>query len=49
VRALTKTRISVNIIPHTAHHTTWRIEPGRQLNVEGLLARYINGMMPLTQ
>jgi riboflavin synthase len=41
------THFSVNIIPHTAHHTTLRdIAPGRQLNVEvDVLARYIDRML----
>jgi riboflavin synthase len=38
---------TVNIIPHTAHHTTLHdIAPGRQLNVEvDVLARYIERML----
>jgi riboflavin synthase len=41
------THFSVNIIPHTAHHTTFGgIEAGRQLNVEvDVLARYIQRMI----
>jgi riboflavin synthase len=41
------TRFSVNIIPHTAEHTTLGgIAAGRQLNVEvDVLARYINRML----
>ena len=41
------TRFTVNIIPHTAHHTTFAgIAAGRQLNVEAdVLARYIQRMM----
>jgi riboflavin synthase len=41
------THFTVNIIPHTAHHTTLRdIGPGRQLNVEiDVLARYIDRML----
>jgi riboflavin synthase len=40
-------RFAVNIIPHTAHHTTLSdIAPGRQLNVEvDVLARYIDRML----
>ena len=38
---------TVNIIPHTAHHTTLHdLAPGRQLNVEvDVLARYIDRML----
>ena len=38
------TRFSVNVIPHTAQHTTLgELEPGRQVNVEvDVLARYID-------
>jgi riboflavin synthase len=38
---------TVNIIPHTAHHTTLcDLAPGRQLNVEiDVLARYIDRML----
>ena len=41
------THFTVNIIPHTAHHTTFDgIPPGRQLNVEvDVLARYIQRML----
>ena len=41
------TDFSVNIIPHTAQHTTFAgIAPGRQLNVEiDVLARYIDRML----
>jgi riboflavin synthase len=41
------THFSVNIIPHTAQHTTLGgIEPGRQLNVEvDVIARYIDRML----
>lgn len=41
------TRLAVNIIPHTAQHTTLgELEPGRQLNVEvDVLARYIGRML----
>ncbi|HEY6049005.1 MAG TPA: riboflavin synthase [Sphingomicrobium sp.] len=41
------THFSVNIIPHTAQHTTLAdLEPGRQLNVEvDVLARYIERML----
>ena len=41
------TLFAVNIIPHTAHHTTLRgIAAGRQLNVEvDALARYIDRML----
>jgi riboflavin synthase len=41
------THFSVNIIPHTAHHTTFGgIATGRQLNVEvDVLARYIQRMI----
>jgi riboflavin synthase len=41
------TRFTVNIIPHTAHETTFReITAGRQLNVEiDVLARYIDRML----
>ena len=40
------TRFSVNIIPHTAEHTTLgTLEPGRQLNFEiDVLARYLQRM-----
>lgn len=40
-------RMTVNIIPHTAQHTTLgALAPGRQLNVEvDVLARYISRMM----
>jgi riboflavin synthase len=39
--------MTVNIIPHTAQHTTLRdLAPGRQLNVEvDVLARYIDRML----
>jgi riboflavin synthase len=41
------THFSVNIIPHTARHTTLgKLSPGRQLNVEvDVLARYIDRMI----
>jgi riboflavin synthase len=41
------THFSVNIIPHTARHTTLgEMTPGRQLNVEvDVLARYIDRML----
>jgi riboflavin synthase len=41
------THFSVNVIPHTAQHTTLGgIEPGRQLNVEvDVIARYIDRML----
>ena len=41
------TRFSINIIPHTAEHTTFaKITTGQQLNVEfDVLARYINRML----
>jgi len=41
------THFSVNVIPHTAQHTTLgELEAGRQLNVEvDVLARYIDRMM----
>jgi riboflavin synthase len=41
------THFSVNVIPHTAHHTTLRdIAVGRQFNVEvDVLARYIDRML----
>jgi riboflavin synthase len=41
------TRFSVNVIPHTAEHTTLgELAPGRQLNVEvDVLARYIDRML----
>ncbi len=41
------TQFSVNVIPHTAHHTTFGgIAAGRQLNVEvDVLARYIDRML----
>jgi riboflavin synthase len=41
------THFSVNIIPHTAHHTTLgELEAGQQLNVEvDVLARYIDRML----
>src|SRR3954470_8975743 len=41
------THFSVNIIPHTAQHTTLHeLAPGRQLNVEvDVLARYIDRML----
>jgi riboflavin synthase len=43
------THFSVNIIPHTAQHTTLGdLAPGRQLNVEvDVLARYIDRMLAL--
>src|SRR6185503_13303434 len=41
------THFSVNVIPHTAQHTTLgALAPGRQLNVEiDVLARYIDRMV----
>ncbi len=41
------THFAVNIIPHTAEHTTFGdLEPGQQLNVEvDVLARYIDRML----
>ena len=41
------TRFTVNIIPHTAQHTTFaEIQLGRQLNVEiDVLARYLDRML----
>lgn len=41
------TQFSVNVIPHTAKHTTFgALAPGRQLNVEvDVLARYIDRML----
>ncbi|MGE5561783.1 MAG: riboflavin synthase [Bacillota bacterium] len=41
------TNFSVNVIPHTAEHTTLgELQPGRQLNVEvDVLARYIERML----
>ena len=41
------TRFTVNVIPHTATHTTLgELVPGRQLNVEiDVLARYIERML----
>ena len=41
------THFAVNIIPHTAEHTTLgKIEPGRQLNVEiDVIARYLERML----
>lgn len=41
------THVAVNIIPHTAQHTTLGdLQPGRQLNVEvDVLARYIDRML----
>jgi len=41
------THFSVNVIPHTAQHTTLSdLNPGRQLNVEvDVLARYIDRML----
>jgi riboflavin synthase len=41
------THFSVNLIPHTAQHTSLGdITPGRQLNVEvDVLARYIDRML----
>ena len=40
------TRFTVNLIPHTAQHTTFgTMSPGRRLNVEiDVLARYLNRM-----
>ena len=42
-----RTHFSVNVIPHTAQHTTLgELEPGKQLNVEvDVLARYIDRML----
>jgi riboflavin synthase len=41
------THFSINLIPHTAAHTTLgELAPGRQLNVEvDVLARYIDRML----
>jgi riboflavin synthase len=41
------THFSVNVIPHTAEHTTLgELDRGRQLNVEvDVLARYIDRML----
>jgi riboflavin synthase len=41
------TRLWINIIPHTAHETTFgQVVPGQQLNVEvDVLARYIDRML----
>jgi riboflavin synthase len=41
------TLFSVNVIPHTAQHTTLGdLAPGRQVNVEAdVLARYIDRMI----
>lgn len=41
------TQFSVNVIPHTAKHTTFGdLAPGRQLNVEvDVLARYVDRML----
>jgi riboflavin synthase len=41
------THFSVNVIPHTAQHTTFGgIAAGRQLNVEiDVIARYIDRML----
>ena len=41
-----KTRFTINLIPHTADHTTFgEIAPGRQLNLEiDVLARYLRRM-----
>jgi riboflavin synthase len=41
------THFSVNVIPHTAQHTTLgELGPGKQLNVEvDVLARYIDRML----
>jgi riboflavin synthase len=41
------THLSVNVIPHTAQHTTLgQLRPGRQLNVEiDILSRYISRMI----
>lgn len=42
-------RFSINVIPHTAQHTTFSdVEPGRKLNIEiDTLARYIGRMLEL--
>ena len=42
-----RTRFTINIIPHTAAHTTLgNLVPGRQLNVEiDVIARYLQRMM----
>jgi len=42
-------RFAVNIIPHTAAHTTLRaVEPGRPVNIEiDILARYLGRMLEL--
>ena len=47
VNEVGKSDFTVNIIPHTSHHTTLHdIAPGRQLNVEvDVLARYIERML----
>jgi riboflavin synthase len=47
VNEVSDAAFTVNIIPHTAHHTTLHdLTPGRQLNVEiDVLARYINRML----
>ena len=44
------TRFTVNLIPHTAEHTTFGgVSPGRQLNLEiDVLARYIQRMTART-
>ncbi len=41
------THFAVNIIPHTAQHTTLgQLKPGQQLNVEvDVLARYLDRML----
>ena len=45
------TRFTVNLIPHTADHTTFaNIAPGRELNLEiDVLARYLNRMVAARQ
>jgi riboflavin synthase len=47
VNEASEAAFTVNIIPHTSHHTTLHdIAPGRQLNVEiDVLARYIDRML----
>ncbi len=42
-------RFGINIIPHTAAHTTFdQLEPGRRINIEiDILARYLGRMLEL--
>jgi len=49
VNAVSGTRFTVNLIPHTASRTTFGdIRPGRRLNVEiDILARYIGRMIEM--